>query len=686
MEMRKRVKMKALILAGGFGTRLRSEVIDLPKPMALVAGKPFLEYQIRFLKDHGVEDIILAVHHMADKIKSYFGDGKRFGVDITYSEEEVPLGTAGAIKKAERYIDDTFLVLNGDTYTEIDLEKFLEFHKIKRSKFSIVATEMQDASRYGRIFVDGNRVVDFSEKAEGKNGLINSGAYLFEPIIFDYIEPEKNVSLEKEIFPKLSKEGLLWCFKNEGYFIDIGLPETYKKFKDHVIKNIFAKENDKIGDVMKKISRTRIDLSLIVDEKEKLLGVLNDRIIKEYILKNGKIDDPASSAMITNPITAKHDDSKEKISELLFSGINHLPILDNDGRVRDVQFRVEKITTEKFPIVKGRVPLRISFAGGGTDIPYFFEKHGGSVINSTIKKYCSATLVKRADRKIIIDSEFGGVVIANSINELVYDKKLDLIKAAIKVMNPDFGLELYISSDVPPGRGLGSSASLSVLIISLLDQLMGSKHDDYMIAKLAHKVEREELKIKGGWQDQYVSAIGGFNYIEFEKDKALVYPLRLKQEIIYELENHLLLCYIGRSHNSGDIHNRQEAFFMSDESQKTKLLLRLKELSEEIKEALLTNRLELFGRIMGESWEIKKKLSDNISNPFVDQLYQVALRNGAYGGRLLGAGDGGYLLFFHSPRKRNDLVTALKKAGAPEIMEVRFEPEGVKNWISKNKF
>ncbi len=679
--------MKAVILAGGFGTRLRSEVTDLPKPMAPIAGKPFLEYQIRFLKEQGIEELILAVHHMADKIKSYFGQGKRWGVNITYSEEEVPLGTAGAVKKAERYIDDTFLVLNGDSYFEIDLKKFLEFHKTKKSKFSIAATEVLDTSRGGRISISGDRILDFLEKgAENNKGLINVGAYLFEPIIFDYIEPEKNVSLEKEIFPKLSKEGLLWCFKNEGYFIDIGLPETYKEFKEGIIKGLFVREHNKISDIMRKISKTGIDLGLVVDKNEKLVGIINDRIIKEHILRNGKIDDDVKSIMIRDPITGKHDDTKERISELLFSGINHLPIIDNEGRVKDVQFRIEKITTEKFPVVRGRVPLRISFAGGGTDIPYFFEKYGGCVINSTIKKYCSATLIKRADKKIIIDSEFGGIILANSVKELVYDGRLDLIKAAIKLMNPEFGLELYVASDVPPGRGLGSSASLSVLIISLLDQLMDYKHDDYTIAKLAYKVEREELKIKGGWQDQYASAVGGFNYIEFEKDKSLVYPLKLKQEVIDELENHLLLCYIGRTHNSGDIHKRQEAFFMKDESEKTKSLFRLKELSEEIKEALLTSRLELFGRIMSETWEIKKKLSDNISNSFVDKLYECALKNGAYGGRLLGAGDGGYLLFFHSPKKRNDLARALKNAGSPEVMEVRFESEGVKSWISKNRF
>ena len=123
--------MKALILAGGFGTRLKDVVKDVPKSMALIFDKPFLEHQIHFLKKQGIDEIILGVHYMANKIKSYFGNGGKFEVNLTYSEEDIPLGTAGAVKNAEKYIDDTFFVLNGDSYSNIDLWKFLEFHNQK---------------------------------------------------------------------------------------------------------------------------------------------------------------------------------------------------------------------------------------------------------------------------------------------------------------------------------------------------------------------------------------------------------------------------------------------------------------------------------------------------------------------------------------------------------------------------
>ena len=172
-------KMKAVIFAGGFGTRLKSVVKDVPKPMALIAGKPFLEHQIRFLKEQGITDIILTIYYMADKIKSYFGDGKRFGVDITYSEEEFPLGTGGAIKKAEKYIDDSFFVLNGDSYSQIDLKEFLEFHKSRKSNFSISLTTSKNFIDYGNVIIDGNKIVEFSEKAHSGNNLINTGVYIF---------------------------------------------------------------------------------------------------------------------------------------------------------------------------------------------------------------------------------------------------------------------------------------------------------------------------------------------------------------------------------------------------------------------------------------------------------------------------------------------------------------------------
>ncbi len=674
--------MKALILAGGFGTRLRSVAGDVPKPMVLIAGKPFLEHQLRFLNDHGITEVIIAVHHRADHIKSYFGNGLRWGVDITYSEEETPLGTAGAIKKAEKYLNDTFIVLNGDTYAHLDLKQFIDFHKSKRSLATLAITKSTDPSHYGNVSIHENKIVEFTEKKEGNESYISGGVYIFEPKILDYIKSEENVSLEKEVFPKLAQENLLWAYIYDGYSMDIGRPETYTQFKKDVMGTLLLREHHKVRDAMMKISKSGINLVLITDEQKRLLGVANDRIIKEYILQGGNLDDVLLKAMIRDPITAKTTDDRTKIDELLHSGINHLPILDEQGRISDIEFRVEKIKTESFPAVRGKSPLRISFAGGGTDLEHFFKKHGGVVISATIDKYCYGTMVKRADSKIIVHAESGQEVILDAQKKSAYNGEFDLVKAIINIMKPNFGFELYFHNDLPPGRGLGSSATYSVLIISLLDHMMDLHYDDYKIAEVAYKAEREELNIKGGWQDQYAAVTGGFNFMEFNEEKTVIYPLRLKEQAVHELNEHLLLCYVGQSHSSNHQHQVQEKIFQQDEQEIVRIQNDHKKIAIELKDALLRNELESIGRLLRDSWEIKKKLSNTMSNHKIDLLYDTGLKNGAFGGRLLGSGGGGYILFFFAPKKRNQLVKSLQAAGG-EVSGFNFEFSGTKIWPIK---
>jgi len=251
-------------------------------------------------------------------------------------------------------------------------------------------------------------------------------------------------------------------------------------------------------------------------------------------------------------------------------------------------------------------------------------------------------------------------------------------------MAPSFGFELYLHNDIAPGRGLGSSASLAVLIISLISHLQGIDYDDYKIAELAYKAECEELGIKGGWQDQYAAVTGGFNFMEFSKDKTLIYPLKLKEEIINELDHHTLLCYVGTSHFSGEIHQSMEESFQRSEEEVTKSLNDLKRIAIEIKEKLLTNELKSIGELLNQSWTSKKAISEKISNDKINEIYEIGLKNGAIGGKLLGAGGGGYILFFYHPEKRNILKKALENAGG-EIMNFNFESKGTRIWNVKEK-
>lgn len=677
--------MKAIILAGGFGTRLKSITGEnTPKPMVSIAGKPFLEHQINFLKDQGVTEIILTVHHMANQIKSYFGTGGRLNVNITYAEEDVPLGTAGAIKNAEKYIDGTFLVLNGDSYSQINLKDLMEFHKSKKGIVTMSLTKTKDSSRYGSVSVSDGKVINFSEKGIQREGLINSGVYVFEPEIFSYIPKDKNISLEKEIFSSLIKEEKIQGYEYEGYFMDIGIPETYKKFKEDALTSLFLREDNTLRDALQKINKSEIDLILVVDNNRKLLGVITDRRIKKHLLSGGELRDCLKDFMIKDPIIARNYDSDEKISKILLTGIRKIPILNEQGEVVDVHFMKDRMKKGSFPIVRGRTPLRISFAGGGTDLPNFFEKYGGVVINTTIDKYCYATIIKRADSKIIINSDLGEEVIINFRNELVYDGQFNLIKSIINLMKPHFGFEIYLHNDLPPGRGLGSSASAAVLVASLLANLMHIKYGDYKIAEIAHQAETKELGIKGGWQDQYAAVTGGFNFMEFNKDKSIIYPLRLKEEVINELNHHLMLCYVGKEHSSSYQQQNLDQNILRGEEEVNAKLNELKEITLEIKDCLLTNEIEKIGELLHKSWENKKKLSNKMSDPQINSLYEIGLKNGARGGKLLGSGGGGYILFFHSPKKRNQLKKALEDFGG-EVMNFKFEFDGTKIWTSEDK-
>jgi len=680
--------IKAVILVGGLGTRLKNIAYDIPKPMIPIMGIPFLEYTISLLKKNGITDIVLCVSYMANKIKSYFGDGRRLGVNLVYSEEEIPLGTAGAVKKAEKYIEGDFLLIYGDVQADIDFNDFINFHNKKNTLVTIAVKRTTEEENNNPIKVNVEKdLIDFLEEYPKSEKLLNTNIYLIKKEALNFLASGKNLSIESDFLPIISQKSNISAYEHKGFFVDLDNSDSYEKFKEKVLSNLLIKEEEPISEAMHKISNNKIDILLVTDSNNKLIGVVNDRIIKENIMRGINISEQLKNIMVKNPTTANINDSPSKKEDLLMAGIRYLPIINEEGKVKAIEVRSEKIKTESYPVLRGKAPLRISFAGGGTDFNYFFEKHGGAVISSTIDKYCYATLIKRADRKVIIDSDTTKEIdiYLDSLENIKYDGKFDLIKAVIKIINPDFGFELYLHNDLPPGRGLGSSATISVLLVKMFSNLMNLSYDDYKIAEIAYSAERDELQIKGGWQDQYCTVTGGFNFIEFGPDKKIIYPLRLKEELIKELNNHLMLCYIGRAHMSGEVHNRTTSSFRENEEIKVENLKKLKNVAIEIKEALLTEHLEDIGRLLRDSWEYKKNISSYISNSGIDYLYELGLKNGAYGGKLLGAGSGGYILFFYSPSKRNILRKALESKGG-EILNFNFESKGVEVWSGKNRF
>jgi D-glycero-alpha-D-manno-heptose 1-phosphate guanylyltransferase len=219
--------MKAIILAGGKGTRLRRVIRDNPKPMAPIAGRPFLEYLILQLLKWKIDEIVLSVGYKREIIKSYFGKGERWKAKIVYSEEQEPLGTGGAIKETAALLDDEhFIVMNGDSFFDVDFERLLSFHKDKHAIATMGLVHVDDTSRYGRVEMDAaGSVINFIEKISGAEGLINSGIYIVSREVIKCIPPGE-CSFESDILPGFVKNGL-YGLTGKGFFIDIGVPRDY---------------------------------------------------------------------------------------------------------------------------------------------------------------------------------------------------------------------------------------------------------------------------------------------------------------------------------------------------------------------------------------------------------------------------------------------------------------------------
>lgn len=223
--------MKALILAGGFGTRLKEVIHGRPKVMAPINGKPFLEFLVELLRRNGIDEVVMSVGYLGDFIKKYFGDGSDFGIKISYSSEDFPLGTGGAIKNAEKHFKDTFLVVNGDTYLDVDLDEILTFHNKKKALATVVVGERGSVLGSSLIKLERKgKITSFEEKPlKDKKGLVSAGYYLFDPSIFYYLRKKKRFSLEREIFPELVNRSKIFGYKASEEFIDLGTPENYKR-------------------------------------------------------------------------------------------------------------------------------------------------------------------------------------------------------------------------------------------------------------------------------------------------------------------------------------------------------------------------------------------------------------------------------------------------------------------------
>ena len=334
-------------------------------------------------------------------------------------------------------------------------------------------------------------------------------------------------------------------------------------------------------------------------------------------------------------------------------------------------------------IIRSRAPLRISFAGGGTDVPPYPSLYGGAVISTTIDRYAYVTIKKNHTKGLrVISQDYNLMEKFDSISELKIDGKTSLVKAAVLQANlKNENLDIIIHVDSPPGSGLGSSSALAVALIGCLSRYATEHLSAYQIAERAIHLEREMVGIKGGYQDQYASTFGGFNFIEF-KQSVTVNSLRLKPEILNELLASLVLLDTGKTRLSGHIIEKQiQQYEKKDESTLQHLNI-IKQLVFDVKDLFLKGNVEKIGNMLDEYWKHKKRISNNITNPHIDMIYELAKKNGALGGKILGAGGGGHMLFLCDPDKRDKLVKTIEKK--TKIIKFNFDYVGLQTWTLHN--
>lgn len=318
-----------------------------------------------------------------------------------------------------------------------------------------------------------------------------------------------------------------------------------------------------------------------------------------------------------------------------------------------------------------RTPVRISFAGGGTDIPSYYQKHGGMVLSTSIDKYFYTVLTGRDDGRIqVISSDLKSLETWEEIEKMQFqDTDLEIPFAVLQHLGCNVGVNLFLASEVPPGTGLGSSAAVCVNILKTLCVYLGRDLTDYELAEFAFHVARNILKRPVGKQDEYAAAVGGLNVLEFEEDGVKVEPLRLPQELLMDLEQSLMLFFTGSSRNSSEILAAQDQSVRQCESVVVDSLTQLKAIVPKMRDALLNSELDTFGQLLDEGWRIKKSVSSKISNSLIDQIYGVALKRGALGGKITGAGGGGFLLLFCEKNKQEDVRAGMKEF---DLKEMRF--------------
>ena len=336
-------------------------------------------------------------------------------------------------------------------------------------------------------------------------------------------------------------------------------------------------------------------------------------------------------------------------------------------------------------LIRSKAPLRLGLAGGGTDVSPFSDIYGGAILNATINMYAYTTIQPTDDGRIVFDSPSNGLHEEfNSCSYLEPNGFFILHKGVYNRIirqyhNKQLSFRLSTFVDSPPGSGLGTSSTLVVSILGAFVEWLKLPLGEYDIAHLAYEIERIDLGMSGGKQDQYAATFGGFNYMEFKGDNVIVNPLRVRQRHLDELAHNLVLYYTDTSHISAQIIEDQQKNVMAKKQSSIDAMLNLKNQAALMKETLLRGDIDGIGSILDYGWKYKKQMADSITNSLLDSIYDAAKAAGATGGKVSGAGGGGYMFFYCPSVTRYEVVETLKQFGG-ESKRYQFTTDGLKTW------
>lgn len=333
------------------------------------------------------------------------------------------------------------------------------------------------------------------------------------------------------------------------------------------------------------------------------------------------------------------------------------------------------------PALRGRAPYRVSFGGGGSDLPVVSDRQNGAVLNTTIAFYVHATLLPRTDQKVRICSVDYDIIAHYDLSAPLLDQQsqLRLFDAVLQRFAPDQGFDLFVESDAPVGSGLGASGALAVLATALLARHAGRALSPYEIAEAGFQANRELLGERVGRQDEYASAFGGLNFMEFGPDRVTVMPLRLRPELLWEIEHRFLLCHTPAERSPHDPVNEQVRLFGEGRVETVQAMADLRDLAYEMRDHLCREDLQAFAQDLVRAGELKVATNPAAVVPQVEDMLQAALEAGALGGKLLGAGGGGYLLVVCGAGQKGRVSEVLKSLQG-DVVPFLLDSDGVTIW------